>query len=414
VFIRYRRDKSGAPVAHALVYTEKEHGIDKRKIDPDAIRIIERLKNAGHQAYIVGGAVRDLVQGKTPKDFDLATDAIPAKIKKLFRNARIIGKRFRLVHIFFGPKIIEVSTFRSTVNGSVGNEFGTIDEDVMRRDFSFNALYYDPTDQVLVDFVGGLKDLRAGKLKPVIPLSRIFKEDPVRIVRGIKYASASDFLIPLAVRLTMKKEAHLLADVSHSRMTEEFFKILASGKSEPILKAMSEYKLLGYFVPSVWAKMKEDLSYSKQLFADLKALDDLHLDVSSNEIERPDDDSSTKGKQKLSVLLSYFLKSWLESMGETRGEPHEAFREALMSARSFIEPLNPPRVELEAAVLMVFRASGLSPLQKPPRARRRRRSAPRTGDAGSAAAGGGDTPKAPPEGGGGPGARPDDKPAAVP
>ncbi|HWR11468.1 MAG TPA: polynucleotide adenylyltransferase PcnB [Rectinemataceae bacterium] len=356
-----------------MIYTEKEHGIKRAMIDADAIRIIERLKSAGHQAYIVGGAVRDLLQDRKPKDFDLVTDAVPTQIRKLFRNARIIGKRFRLVHIMAGGDIFEVSTFRSIVNGSVGNEFGTIDEDVLRRDFTFNALYYDPTDQTLVDFVGGFKDLRAGRIKPIIPLNRIFKEDPVRIVRGVKYGALAGFKIPFALKHAIKKDAHLLADVSSSRMTEEFFKILASGKSEPIFRILSEFRLLEYFVPSVWEKIQTDLSYSQKLFADLKALDGLKIEVSDSDIEEADRDQAARGQQKLSVILSYFLRSRLLPEDGGGEDSNETFRTALLSARSFIQPLNPPRVELEAAVLMIFRTSDLSPLQKPQKTRRRRR-----------------------------------------
>jgi poly(A) polymerase len=252
-----------------------------------------------------------------------------------------------------------------------------MDEDVLRRDFTFNALYYDPTDETLVDFVGGFKDIKAGKIKPIIPIGRIFKEDPVRIIRGVKYGSLAGFSVPFALRRAIRKDAPLLAGVSHSRMTEEFFKILASGKSEPIFRALSEFKLLEYFVPSVWAKILADIGYSKRLFADLKTLDALHIDISDADIEQPGEESSARGKQKLSVALSYFLKSWLVPEQGTIEDSSEVFRAALLSARSFIQPLNPPRVELEAAVLMIFRTSGLSILQKPQRPRRRRKPAAR-------------------------------------
>ena len=376
VFIRYRRDGNGNPVPHAYVYTEKEHGIDRSKIDPDAARIIERLKSAGQQAYIVGGAVRDLLKGKLPKDFDLVTDALPARIRKLFRNARIIGKRFKLVHIYSGDKIFELSTFRSNRNGSIGNEFGTMDEDVLRRDFTINALYYDPTDGNLVDFVGGYKDILAGKLKPIIPLSRIFAEDPVRIVRGVKYATAGNFKFSLALRMAIRRDAKLLADVSHSRLTEEFFKILASGRSESIVKALCDFRLFGYFVPAAWARMQSDLSYSRALFEDLKTLDVLRLEVSDAEISDSDEEAASQGKRKISVLLSHFLKSVFDPSVLGAEYSDETYRNALAEARVFMQPLNPPRVELEAAILMIFRSLEISPLQKPPKSRRRRRPAP--------------------------------------
>lgn len=372
MFIRYRRDEKGRPVEQARIYTEKEHGISRSMIDPDATRIIERLKSAGHQAFIVGGAVRDLLQHTLPKDFDLVSDALPSKIKKLFRNARIIGKRFRLIHIAAGEKIFEVSTFRSNKNGSVGNEFGSIDEDALRRDFTFNALYFDPTTGKLVDFVGGFRDLKAGKIRPIIPLRRIFKEDPVRIVRGVKYGAMAGFDMSFGLKRAIRKDAHLLAEVSSSRMTEEFFKILASGQSESIFRALSEFRLLEYFVPNVWATMREDIGYSKRLFADLRKLDSLRVDVSDVDIERPSKNATARGKPKLSAMLRYFLQSWLAPEGSLRVDCGESVRAALLSARSFIQPLNPPRFELEAAVLEILQALGAAQQSKPRKTRRRR------------------------------------------
>ncbi|ULQ60030.1 hypothetical protein K7I13_01470 [Brucepastera parasyntrophica] len=170
---RYGSDAKGKAVRKASVYTKNEHNINKELIDPDAIRVISLLRNAGHDAYIVGGAVRDLLIGTQPKDFDIVTDAEPSRIRKLFRNSRIIGKRFRLVHIFYGEKIFEVSTFRSLKEGSIGNCFGSMDEDVLRRDFSLNALYYDPIKEQIVDYVNGVNHIRGHRLEPVIPLENI-------------------------------------------------------------------------------------------------------------------------------------------------------------------------------------------------------------------------------------------------
>lgn len=373
MFIRYRRDSKGKPVAQSLIYSAKEHGIDRAMIDRDAVRIIERLKQAGYEAYIVGGAVRDLIQNRIPKDFDLVTDALPTAIRKLFRNARIIGKRFRLVHIIAGDTIYEVSTFRSNRNGSVGNEFGTMEEDAQRRDFTFNALYYDPIEQLLVDFVGGFKDLKAGKIKPIIPMDRIFREDPVRIIRGVKYGVIAGFSMPFLLRRAIRRDARLLAEVSPSRMTEEFFKILGSGKARTLLNSLSEFRLLQYFVPSVWERMRSDLDYSTRLFTDLEALDSLHIEVSDPEIEAPEELVPGQGRQRLSILLSYFLKSWIVPELGGMEDSSASFRMAMLSARNMLQPLNPPRVELEAAVLMIYKSSELSPLQKPEKSRRRRR-----------------------------------------
>lgn len=383
MLVRYGRDLNGKPVPQALVYTAQEHGICLNLIDRDAIHIVERLKKSGYKAYIVGGAVRDLLLGSAPKDFDLVTDALPNEIRKLFRNSRIIGRRFRLVHIFYGSKIFEVSTFRSNKNGSVGNEFGTMAEDVTRRDFTLNALYFDPTDSTLVDFVGGMKDIRAGKLNPIIPLDRIFKEDPVRIVRGVKYAAMTGFSVPFSLKRTIRKDAALLSGVSHSRMTEEFFKVLASGKSGPIFTQLGEYDLIKYFVPNVWERMQSDGDYSQKLFSDLDALDALHVDVRQSEIEGDGSiGDKAQGKKKLSVLLSYFLESYVEAECRGLSAQDNLFPTILATARAFVMPLNPPRIELEEAIKLILNELGLVAV-KPKALRRRPRRGPAKPKAGA-------------------------------
>ena len=226
MLFRYGTDGYGRPVKKAVVYTQTEHLISNKNIDPDALQIINRLRDAGFTAYIVGGAVRDLIVGNKPKDFDIVTDATPSKIKRIFRNSRIIGRRFRLVHVVFGSKIFEVSTFRSNAEGSVGNDFGTIEEDVLRRDFTMNALYYDPIQQHVIDYVGGMRDIKKHVLRPVIPLDRIFVEDPVRMLRAIKYSATTHAKMPHSLRHKIRTSAGLLSQVSPSRLTEELLKII--------------------------------------------------------------------------------------------------------------------------------------------------------------------------------------------
>ena len=250
MLIRYSADLKGKPVEKAIIYTKEEHKISLEKIDPDALRVIMRLRESGFDSYLVGGAVRDLLIGKTPKDFDIVTDATPSRIKKIFRNSRIIGRRFRLVHVFFGPKIVEVSTFRSTKEGSVGNAFGTMDEDVMRRDFTLNALYFDPVKEQLIDYTGGVKDIRKGIVRPVIPLDKIFVEDPVRMLRAVKYGATTGCKLPHSLKKKIQSSAQLLSPVSPSRLTEELLKIINSGHSYEIVSSALETDIYPYLQPA--------------------------------------------------------------------------------------------------------------------------------------------------------------------
>lgn len=353
MLIRYRRSENGQPEAKALVYTQAEHRIDKSRIDVDALRIIERLRESGHAAYLVGGAVRDLLLGRRPKDFDIVTDAQPPRIKRVFRSARVIGRRFRLVHVYAGPKIFEVSTFRSIANGTVGNEYGTMDEDALRRDFTCNALYYDPIEDQLVDYVGGFKDIEARRIVPVIPLKCIFKEDSVRMIRCVKYAATSDFRIPFLTRRAIRRDATLLAEASPSRLTEEFQKILASGRSELIVKGLAEFDLLRHIQPKAAELFSRDGSFRTGLMAGLAELDALAVDPNK--------------EKRLALLIAQYLRPFFDASPGMIVDTPEAYQNAVHQARLFLSPLNPPRVELEAAVLVIFKKRGISPLQKPRR-----------------------------------------------
>ncbi|MDA3823865.1 MAG: hypothetical protein PF450_14810, partial [Bacteroidales bacterium] len=202
--VRYTKNKRGKLIKQAEIYSAHEHSIDPALVDVDAVKVTRRLQAHGFDAYIVGGAVRDLLVGKQPKDFDIATSAYPSQIKKIFRNSRIIGRRFRLVHLYFANnKILELATFRSLESGNHNNVYGTIEEDVQRRDFTINALFYNPNNGEILDFIGGMKDIKKGMLRCVIPLKRTFKEDPVRMLRAIKYSTGSKLRIPFALKYSI-------------------------------------------------------------------------------------------------------------------------------------------------------------------------------------------------------------------
>lgn len=385
MLVRYGKDNDGRPVKKAVVYTKDEHRIPIERIDSDAIRIIGRLKENGHSAYFVGGAVRDLLVGNTPKDFDIVTDATPSRIRRLFRSARIIGRRFRLVHVVFGPKIFEVSTFRSTVEGSVGNDFGTMDEDVMRRDFTLNALYYDPIQEQVIDYVGGVRDIRKGVIRPVIPLDRIFVEDPVRMLRAVKYSVTTHCAMQWQLRHKIKKSASLLSPVSPSRLTEEIFKIVNSAHAFDIVREALDVDIYMYLQPAATNLILSDREFEKNYFENLKRLDVLST------VEK----ESRLGK-KLVFLVKDFILSltdWKKEIAENSAVG-ELYEKTWNETRQFVLPMNPPRVELEYAIRSVLREIGVNiripkpprpesgePNAAPKRRRRRRRKPASKGDA---------------------------------
>jgi poly(A) polymerase len=338
--IRYGAEKNGKPVKKAVVYTQNEHGINFSDVDSDAVHIIERLRANGFETYIVGGAVRDLLLRKKPKDFDIVSEASPTRIKRIFRNARVIGRRFRLVHVYFGTKIFEVSTFRSLKDGPNGNIYGTVEEDMLRRDFSVNALLYDPGKKVVVDYVGGMKDIQNRLMRPIIPLSFIFKDDPVRMIRAVKYAAATGFKIPLTLRWKIKKQAFLLAPVSPSRLTEEIFKVIHSPVAARIIESLEYFGLYEYLQPNASRFIKESEKFRSRY---LKGMEELN----------------TRGNPKPGETLAALIRDYLVDFVDWDAEGiTENYKNAFMAARQFVLPMNPPRMELDHAVRLIFAEHG--------------------------------------------------------
>ncbi len=247
---RYAQNDNGKIIKVADIYTYDDHKIDTDKIDAKVFQIARQLYDRGYQVYLVGGAVRDLLLGNRPKDFDVVTDAIPSEIRSFIRNSRIIGKRFRLVHIFYpGGQIIEVITFRSLDSGAHNPLYGTIEEDVQRRDFTINALYYDLNKQHILDFVGAMADFRKRQMRNIIALPQIFKEDPVRIIRCIKYAAKIDFKIPKKIALQLRRDCKMLHNCSKPRLAEELSKILCSEQCPRIMEQLVQYNILEILLP---------------------------------------------------------------------------------------------------------------------------------------------------------------------
>ncbi len=238
------------------------HSISRKDISPSALRVLYRLREAGYGAYLVGGAVRDLLLGMHPKDFDVATDATPEQVKHLFRNCRLIGRRFRLAHVVYGREIIEVATFRANSDDGSGdremgqegrvlrdNIYGTIEEDAVRRDFTVNALYYAIEDFSVRDYLGGFDDVTQRVLKLIGDPETRYREDPVRMLRAVRLAAKLDFTIDTATAEPLSRLASLLQEAAPARLFEECLKLFLSGHAEASFLGLEANGLLSALFP---------------------------------------------------------------------------------------------------------------------------------------------------------------------
>jgi poly(A) polymerase len=283
-----------------VVVPRSEHSISRAAISPNALKVLYRLKEAGYQGFLVGGAVRDLLLGLRPKDFDVATDALPEEVRRLFRNSRLIGRRFRLAHVFFGNEIIEVATFRAAAaperedaedldaegadagaeGGAEGTEsradepaeflppsdsehrafdprgrilrdniYGTIEEDVWRRDFAANGLYYNIEDFSIWDFVDGVADVKARRLKMIGDPETRYREDPVRMLRAVRFAAKLDFSIEPNTEGPIRRLAYLLDGVPPARLFDEVLKLFLSGFGAKAYELLQQYGLFEHLFP---------------------------------------------------------------------------------------------------------------------------------------------------------------------
>jgi poly(A) polymerase len=267
-----------------VIIPRSDHPISRQHIDADALKVLYRLRQFDHIAYLVGGSVRDLLLGRTPKDFDVGTSAHPYQVKRLFRNCWIIGRRFRLAHVKFGAKVIEVATFRRQIPAGTeeepvvvppvpappgaaveegdllihhDNTFGTPEEDAFRRDFTLNALFYDIETRAIIDYVGGLEDIRAGLIRCIgVPEER-FQEDPVRMLRAVALAARLDFRIDEPILRAIDRYHGELARSAPARLMEEIYKVLRAGSAERTFRMLVETGLLAAIAPEVPGRISD-------------------------------------------------------------------------------------------------------------------------------------------------------------
>lgn len=248
-------------------YTGEQHSIDKTMMSRNALKVTYDLQKAGFDAYLVGGCVRDSLLGIVPKDFDVVTSATPEQVKATFRNCRLIGRRFRLAHVLFGREIIEVATFRGhhveddneKVNGKQNddgqlvrdNVFGTIEEDAQRRDFNINALYYDPSSEVIEDFAGGVEALKRGEFALIGDAETRYREDPVRMLRALRFSAKLNMRIESSAAQAIHTLGHLLSNIPPARLFEEVLKLFLAGKALATYRLLQQYQVFGVLFPQL-------------------------------------------------------------------------------------------------------------------------------------------------------------------
>lgn len=297
-------------------YARPDHAISRSQISNSALKVLYQLKKAGFEAYLVGGCVRDLLLGREPKDFDVTTNANPEQIRRVFRNCRLIGRRFRLAHVHFGQEIIEVATFRGS--NEIDNEsqqthedgrllrdnvYGTLEEDVWRRDFTVNALYYNIRDFSIVDYTGGMADLNAGVLRLLgEPVTR-YREDPVRMLRAVRFAVKLGFKLHPDCEKPLHELAHLLNAVPAARLYDEMLKLFLSGYGLQTFEMLRHYGLFAILFPATEQSLASQEFDFPRLFL-IKALENSDKRMAENKSVTP------------YFLLSAFLWEPVRSLAE--------------------------------------------------------------------------------------------------
>ena len=323
-----------------IIVPRQEHNISRKNISKQALTVLNRLHEAGYQSYLVGGSVRDLLLGIKPKDFDIATDAHPEHVRRLFRNSRLIGRRFRLIHVFFGAEIIEVATFRTAHPESDhpearqshtgmlirDNIYGTMEDDAWRRDFSINALYYNIDDYSVIDYTGGLKDLENHTIKILgDPVSR-YTEDPVRMLRALRMAAKLDFTLEPETAKPIQQLNSLIKNVSPARLFDEVIKLFYCGHAMRAFRLLTHYGLFEKLFSQTAAILAENKQEKDRYLS-------LILHSCNNTDQRIANDQSLNPAFLIAVLLWPALQHKSELLLKEGHAPYTALQ---MAARKVL------------------------------------------------------------------------------
>jgi poly(A) polymerase len=329
-----------APPVEGTVIDRSEHSISRRRIPENVLKVLYRLHRSGYRAYLCGGSVRDLIMSRQPKDFDIATDAHPGEIRRLFRNSRIIGRRFRLVHIIFQDQIVEVATFRREPERAAvaadaeetedflitdDNTFGSPLQDARRRDFTINALFYNIADFSIIDYVGGLEDMEKKQVRVIGDPDVRFREDPVRMMRAVEFAARLGFDIEAATYDALLRHRNEILKASAPRVSEEILELLRRGWSKEAIRRMVESGLLEPLLPEVYGAINADKA--PYFWKMLEVLD-----------------RTVQAGRKISdaVLLSVLMLPWVVSeleSEEQRRDSRMRIGEVLTFIRDLVQPL---------------------------------------------------------------------------
>ena len=335
----FSREKSSVNGIEGVTIPRAEHGVSRDDISENALKVLYRLNSAGFQSYLVGGCVRDLMIGLKPKDFDVVTNATPEQIKGLFKNCRLIGRRFRLAHIVFGREIIEVATFRGhhaddhdgdkkTALGKQDehgqlvrdNVFGSIEEDAERRDFTFNAMYYSVADFTVTDFANGIDAIKKREVRLIGDPETRYREDPVRMLRAVRFAAKLGMRIDKSAAAPIKSLAHLLGNIPPARLFEETLKLFLSGQGEATFLMLHEYGLIAPLFPQLDSLLKDPDSREMQFI----------LKVLRNTDDRINNDQRVTPAFLYAALLWYPLEEYSQKlMAESGLNSHDAVNIAM-------------------------------------------------------------------------------------